>query len=75
MPRSFPSDPRWITVKYRGKCGCCTRPIQPGERAWYWPASHSLDCDNEQCGRKSARDFAASVQDENYFRSQFPVSY
>lgn len=64
----FSNDPRWITVRYAATCACCSRRIKPGERAFYWPLSRTLDCTGPDCGMKSAADTRAAIQDEQNMR-------
>lgn len=77
MPRShylFPktTDPYWLTVRYKCRCNCCERTIVPGERAFYWPLSKTMDCSRDTCGGKSSSEFNAAVQDESLLLNQFP---
>ena len=46
----------WIRAKYPGRCHC-GRPIRPGERALYFPASKKLSC--WDCGRVDAMRISA----------------
>jgi hypothetical protein len=60
-------DPRWITVRFKGSaCPGCKRPIQPGERAFYYPQDRSLYCDGDDCGEAASREFAARAFDEDH---------
>ena len=34
---SYRQDPHWMTARYPGKCAGCARPINKGERAFYYP--------------------------------------
>jgi len=56
-------DPRWITVRYAGKCAQCGSTVKAGARAYYWPADKSMYC--EKCGQQASRDFAAAAWDED----------
>ena len=69
--RSYSADPRWLTVRYACKCAVCGRKIEPGETAFYWPHSKTMDCRAVNCGTKSAMDFQSAKQDEEFLVSQF----
>jgi hypothetical protein len=70
MNHRYP-DPHWLTVRWKTKCAICHRTIQPGEQAFYWPASRSMDCNANECGRRSALNFQAAVEDETSMQRQF----
>ena len=62
-------DPFWLIVKRLGKCARkeCARMIVKGDRAFYYPLTHSIFCDNQECGWKESRAFDASRQDERSY--------
>ena len=45
-------NPRWVTVRYAGKCAQCGATIEPGTKALYQPATKTMlsgECaDSEQ---------------------------
>jgi hypothetical protein len=62
--RRYKCDPRWINVRFEGKCVRCKRPIHTGERAFHYPEDRSLYCEGEECGKAASREFSAQVFDE-----------
>ena len=61
----YKSDPRWITVKFKGdRCARFGRLINPGERGFYYPEDRSLYCESEACGKAASREFGARACDE-----------
>ncbi len=62
--RRYKCDPRWINVRFEGKCARCKRPIHVGERAFYYPGDRSLCCEAEECGKAASREFTALAFDE-----------
>lgn len=62
--KSYSNDPRWLTVRYPGKCARCARPIHKGSRAYYYPADKTLLCDAGACGIAAERDFRSMAADE-----------
>jgi hypothetical protein len=47
MPH-YKCDPRWITVRFEGKCVRYKRAIRTGERAFYYPEDRALHCEAEE---------------------------
>jgi len=65
MKRQRGGDPRWITAQYTSKCsrtGCATVVIPKGARAFYYPLTRSMLC--EECGKAAEREFSAQLFDE-----------
>jgi hypothetical protein len=62
--RCYKCDPRWINVRFEGKCVRCKRPIHTGERAFYYPEDRSLYCEGEECGKAAGQEFSARAFDE-----------
>lgn len=63
--RRYKCDPRWIAVRFDGKCVRCKRQIHLGERAFYYPNDRSLYCEAEGCGKAASREFSAQAFDED----------
>ncbi len=61
---TYSSDPRWITVRYRGTCSGCASPIPVGADAFYFPRTRDLFCSKTGCGQAEALDFASHACDE-----------
>jgi hypothetical protein len=60
-------DPYWLRTKRLGTCSGCQQPIKVGQQAFWYPATRSLLCDAEPCGKKASRDFeAAKFDEQNY---------
>lgn len=65
--KSYPRDPRWLTVRYPGRCARCGRQIAKGARAYYYPSDKSLYCDADGCGGACERDFSNMVEQEDFY--------
>ncbi|HBD95719.1 MAG TPA: hypothetical protein DC057_16235 [Spirochaetia bacterium] len=63
----YNQDPRWITGKF-GKCKKCGISLT-GKKTLYYPIGKSVFC--EKCGESEYNAFSASVQDENFYNSQY----
>ena len=60
---SYSGDPRWITIRYKGACSKCRKPLDRGARAFHFPNSRGRTlC--ETCGEPAAERFAAERADE-----------
>jgi hypothetical protein len=57
-------DPSWIEVRFEGECARCQRAIRRRERAFFYPESRALYCDDEECGKAASRDFVAHAFDD-----------
>ena len=58
------SAPYWLTTRYGGQCSRCKLGIKKGEDALYYPASRTMLCAGQNCGRQEQRDMDANRQDE-----------
>lgn len=61
----YAGDPYWMTCKFAGKCGRCTREIKKGERAFRYKDG-TIYCGLEKCGGIASREFDAVAQDEDF---------
>lgn len=67
MPRhNFARDPHWITLRYDGQCTGCAKPVQAGERAFYYPNGKSLYGQACGCGEHQQNVFDAELHDETF---------
>jgi hypothetical protein len=64
--RYYAADPKWITVKYTGKCSRCHTVINAGTRAFYYPNGKRLYCSSDHCGGNCDREFQAAAFDEDF---------
>lgn len=62
--RRYSNDPRWITVRYPGKCAKCAADIPAGREAFYYPSTRSLHGKDCGCGDTASADFNALAFDE-----------
>ncbi len=62
--RRYKCDPRWINVRFEGKCVRCKRPIHRRKRTFYYPEDRSFYCDAEECGKAASREFSARTFNE-----------
>ena len=56
--------PYWLRTKYGGVCSHCKLGIKKGEEALYFPATKTLLCAGQECGRQHQRDMDANAFDE-----------
>lgn len=56
--------PYWLTTRYGGKCSRCGFGIKKGETALYYPATKTLLCAGDGCGKQEQRDMDAARFDE-----------
>lgn len=55
-------NPRWITVRFAGRCAKCNAPIARGAEAFYFPEGRRLLCNGEECGKAGARTAEAASE-------------
>jgi hypothetical protein len=60
MTRFRSSRPYWINVKYPGKCSGCNADLHRNDEAFYYPATRTMLCKAEDCGKKAAAELAAN---------------
>lgn len=58
------APPHWIIARYGGVCTHCKLGIKKGENALYFPASRTMLCSGQECGKQYERDAAANAFDE-----------
>lgn len=63
MAKRYGGDPYWLRNRYGFVCSCGA-PIEPGNRAFYYPNGKKMLC--EKCGDKADAQFAAAKQDEAF---------
>jgi hypothetical protein len=56
--------PYWIKTRYGGKCNRCKLGIKKDEEALYYPATKTMLCAGQDCGRQEQRDMEANAFDE-----------
>lgn len=65
-------DPRPMYARFDSHCGYCGTDIRKGDEFYFFPAHEKKKralC--LKCGEQDYRDFIASVQDEEFYRSQY----
>jgi len=55
--RSVQGDPYWMTVKYPAQCHKCHKPINKGEKAFYYPKTRSMYGETCGHGQEAEEDF------------------
>lgn len=65
------TSPYWIKTRYGGKCERCKLGIKKGEDALYYPASKTMLCAGQDCGRQEQRDMDANKFDEAMYSGQW----
>ena len=56
--------PYWLITRYGGKCSSCGFGIKKGEDALYFPATRTVMCAGDGCGKEHQRRMDAERQDE-----------
>ena len=56
--------PYWLVTRYGGKCDRCGFGIKKGEDALYFPATRTVMCAGDGCGKAHQRRMDAERQDE-----------
>lgn len=68
----YSRDPYPIEVRYASKCSGCDKPIQRGERAFYFPNGKRLfgmtSCD---CGVEARGEFLMAAHDESMITGEW----
>ena len=55
--------PYWIRTRYGGKCESCRYGIKKGEEALYYPATKTILCAGQECGRRAWREMQEEAFD------------
>ena len=63
---SYKGDPYWITVKYQGVCSKCSKPIERGDKAFYYPRQKKMYGEKCGCGTEAANDFHDQAEAEDF---------
>jgi len=53
------TTPYWIKTKFGGKCSRCGFGVKKGEDALYFPATRTIMCAGDGCGKQHERDMHA----------------
>ncbi len=62
-------DPYWTMARFKSKCHTCGKSISKGKHIYYRPNGKTVYC--ESCGKSQHNDFQATVQDEEFYNSQY----
>jgi hypothetical protein len=52
--------PFWMVAKFGGVCSSCKLGIKKGESIYYYPATKTVLCSGDGCGKQAERDLAAN---------------
>lgn len=63
--KHYSSDPRWLAVRWPGKCAGCGAPIRKGYDAYYYPLTKTLYGKDCGCGDAHCAEFQARAFDED----------
>jgi hypothetical protein len=66
--KTYARDPYWTDARFRSVCKC-GQVIYKGDRIFYYPATKTALC--PKCSEKASNEFAAAVQDEDFYNSQY----
>jgi hypothetical protein len=69
MARFKSSKPYWIDVKWAQECSRCNKTIARHESAFYYPATRTILCNGEDCGKKESAALEADDFDQDNNRS------
>ncbi len=56
--------PYWLKSKFGGKCSKCGFGIKKGEDIFYYPATKTVFCAGDGCGKKEAAALASDDFDQ-----------
>lgn len=60
----YSRDPRWLSARFHSDCAGCSKPVNKGDKAFYFPSSRSIYGDKCGCAAKQSADFDAAAFDE-----------
>ncbi len=66
--KTYSRDPYWTDARFGSVCKC-GQVINKGDRIFYYPATKTALC--TKCSEQASREFAAAVQDEDFYNSQY----
>lgn len=65
----YKNDPREMPSKFKSTCDTCKGEIKKGESIIFWPSNRTAT--HYKCGETSFSQFKLSVQDEDFYNSQY----
>ena len=72
MGRYFKNTrPFWLKAKYGAKCSKCGFGIKKGEDIFYYPATRSVLCAGDGCGKQADQDLKADDFDQAMMSTQW----
>lgn len=64
MGRFRSTRPFWMLSRFGGTCSKCKRGFKKGEEIFYYPATKTVLCAGQECGRKAESDLRADDFDQ-----------